>query len=176
MKKIIAICGYSGSGKSYLCKILKSKGYTVIPSSEVVLSKIEEEIKDIKFLSEEERLKKAEEYLKVNPSLPSRAMFEAIKNIKEEIIFIDGVKSHKDLSFVKDFKIIFVENPFEKRFELIKKFKNKYITKSTLLKRDEFDKKIGLDLLRKKADFVIENNNISEDEVENIINRIKRNN
>jgi len=67
MNKIIAICGYSGSGKSFLTRFLKKQGFHIIRASYVVLDALK--IKDIRKVSEKERLKKALGVIKKNPCL-----------------------------------------------------------------------------------------------------------
>ena len=109
-----------------------------------------------------ERLKKALGVIKKNPLLPGKILLKEVSKVKGDVV-LDGIKTESDLADFKDVFIIFVENDFEERFKLLKKYKNKNLTRDVLNKRDEFDKKLGLDKLKEKADLVLKNEDINED-------------
>lgn len=173
MKKVIALVGYSGSGKSYFSNFFKNKGWEIISCSKLVQEKLENEGDFSKNMNEFEKFRQARIILQKNPILPGIAISENVNKAESNNLLLDGVKSMNDLKLIKeDIFIIYISSNFNDRFNHIKKFKNKNINDDLLKERDFFDEETGIKKIIEKADIEIENSEINEENIEKILNFI----
>jgi len=163
MKKdriIIAIGGYSGSGKSTISQFCRNRGYTVISVSGLVREYIKKRVSNFSSLNKRSKLSKGVKVISKDKYLPAKLVYEKFKNLHtNKNVIIDGIRSLRDLAFLdkENVKIIFVYAPFKTRFERIKNERKERISQKFLLKRDFIDISFGLGEVIRNADFLILN-------------------
>ena len=178
MKKIkVGITGGIGTGKSTLCEIIKSKGYTVL-SADDIAKEIMANDSSVKDLIKSEFGNEAYIDEKIN----TKFLAEKVFNDEQNIMIINSIvhpptisKMNEEMNTaLQNDKLVFAESAliFEAEFETIFDFiilvtaneenKIKRVMQNKKLTKEEVKKRIANqmpdDEKRKGSDFVIENN------------------
>ncbi len=178
MKKIkVGITGGIGTGKTTLCEIIKSKGYTVL-SADDIAKEIMVNDSSVKDLIKAEFGNEAYIDEKINTNFLAEKVFTDEQNIMiiNSIVHpptISKMNEEMNTALQND-KLVFAESAliFEAEFEAIFDYiilvtaneenKIKRVMQNKKLSRDEVEKRIANqipdDEKRKGSDFVIENN------------------
>jgi len=176
IKKVIAISGQSGSGKSLLASFfIKNSNFKVVSISKTMTEVFENMITDFYKISEKKRQTEILNLLTNDPDLVSETIYNKTKEIGNEVtLVLDGVRSEKDYALLTDqAKVIrlFMYADFVTRATRVKQRDGKPVT--YLLMRDELDNKVGLQDVFRKADYIIYNHyNVTIEEVKKQINMI----
>ncbi|MBN1215843.1 MAG: AAA family ATPase [Candidatus Lokiarchaeota archaeon] len=173
--KIIGFCGLPGSGKSTALDAIKNLGY-ILNMGDIIR---EEANKRGKIHTDIELGKIAKELRKKSGlGIIAQKCIEKIKDINQEIIFIDGLRSWEEIIVFRKqwkFPIIAITINEEKRFNHIKERArgDDPTTYQELLKRDKRETNFGLKKLIESADYEISNNSSLRDLREKTIKKIK---
>jgi len=183
IKPIIAISGYSGSGKSILSKLLKQRGYQVVSVSRTFKKFLSGCTKDFYSLPEKDRLARGMEFIRKDPLIPGKLLYERTVNLHKKdpksTIVIDGIRCMRDLHFFnkEKFQILFIYSSFPVRLHRIKNKRKENITKHFLKKRDLIDISVGLGRVIKNSDILIVNdNNLSKEDLNNLFLSLEKKN
>jgi len=160
-KRIIAIGGLSGAGKSSLTKEFEKMDFLSISISRLARDYFSKKIKNFSYLSEEARNRKIISIVKKDPYFISRIVKEIIsQRINNDYrIVLDGVRSINDVLpffYSNNFSlyIIFLTAPFSLRLKRIEK-RDSYASEKSLCNRDLLDIRVGILDLAKNSDIVI---------------------
>lgn len=100
----------------------------------------------------------------------SKVIYNDVKNDKQKIVVIDGVRRIMDIRYLKDlqgFKLVYIEADMEKRYERI--IKRRENTDDAIKTFEEFkhdhkqESESQIKDLKKHADFVVDNNRTIEE-------------
>ncbi|HEX7586571.1 MAG TPA: hypothetical protein VF390_02980, partial [Patescibacteria group bacterium] len=100
----------------------------------------------------------------------SKVIYNDVKNDKQKIVVIDGVRRIMDIRYLKDlqgFKLVYIEADMEKRYERI--IKRRENTDDAIKTFEEFkhdhkqESESQIKDLKKHADFVVDNNRTTEE-------------
>jgi dephospho-CoA kinase len=182
-KIILGISGDIGAGKNEMTDYIKKKWRGKAYRSSEILRDI---LKRLNLPETRENMQKISTSLRKDfgEDIISRVSSYDLRNIKNKIIAINGIRRMSDLKFFeKDFlvKLVYVGAHLEKRFKRISQRKeNSDDIQKTFnqFKKDhlkEAEKQTGD--LRGKADYVIKNNGTRQEfykKIDKIINRLKK--
>jgi len=181
-KVIIGLIGETGSGKDTFCDYVKKTVKQPVfcfrfsdPLSEVLkifFDKVKKE--DQQWLVGHLRYRFGENIL-------GEAMNKKIKNIKEGLIILNGVRMPQEVKMIKAMggKTIYLTADFKIRLERVNRRKEKKDDASSykkFLEKEKAKSEIKIPEIGKKADFKIENNGSRDDfykEVDKIIKNLK---
>jgi len=172
--KIICLTGTPGAGKGEISKILKEKNIPVIvmsdvPREEVRKRGLEMNIKNLDTVALDLRKKFGRDVV-------AKRVAEKLKEIKSDIVCVDGFRNVEELDIIKavgDIKIITVDAPRDVRFERLVKRGHDRDPKNIeeFEWREQKQKEIGLDKVLTMGDYRIENND-SLDELKIKVERL----
>ena len=163
--KVICFCGLPGSGKTTAMEAIEDLGIVVtmgdVVRSEVKNRNLEPSGNNIGKIAKELREKGG-------PEIIAKKCVDLIKRKKEEVIFVDGVRSLSEVNEFRKFwkfPIIAVVVDEEKRFNRLFERGRSDDPKSLedLKDRDEREIVFGLDKVLESADYKILNNSTIED-------------
>ncbi|HEA71091.1 hypothetical protein LCGC14_0290840 [marine sediment metagenome] len=157
--KIIAICGLPGSGKSTAIEAIKDLGF-VVSMGDVVRN----EAKKKKIAPTGKNLGKIAKKLREQngAGIIAQKCLSIIEKLEEEVIFIDGIRSFEEVNIFREFwkfPIIAIIIDEKKRLKWLverarsddpKNFKE-------IEERDRRERKFGLDIVLKNADYKLLN-------------------
>ncbi|TFG29370.1 MAG: flagellar hook-basal body complex protein FliE [Promethearchaeota archaeon] len=165
MMKIIGFCGLPGSGKSTAMESIKDLGL-VITMGDVIRN----EAKKMGIESTANNLGKIAKELreKEGPGAVARKCIELIQTLEDETIFIDGVRSCKEISEFRKvwkFPLIAIELNTQERFTRLYERARSDDPKvfEDLKQRDEREFSFGLKEVIEKADYKIINESTIQD-------------
>lgn len=157
---IIGFCGLPGSGKSTALEAIEDLG-KIINMGNI----IREEASNQNLKPTGENLGKIAKNLRKEegPAVIANKTIEKIKDLSEQVIFVDGLRSVAELNEFRkhwEFPLIAVILEEDKRLKRIKERGRKDDSKSIeqIKKRDKREKRFGLEELIDKADYTISNN------------------
>jgi dephospho-CoA kinase len=158
--KILALVGLPGSGKSTAIEAIFDLGI-VVTMGDVVRNEAKRrniELSGSNLGKIAEQLRKEE-----GPGIVAKRCVNLIKKMKENIIFIDGIRSLDEVSIFRKFwkfPIIAIIVDEKKRFRRLFKRSRSDDPKNLeeLKERDHRELKFGLDEVLEKADYKINNN------------------
>ncbi|MFW9823813.1 MAG: AAA family ATPase [Candidatus Thorarchaeota archaeon] len=163
--KILAIVGLPGSGKSTAIEAIEDLG-TIVTMGDIVRDEakkrnIEPSGKNLGKIAKE--LRKLE-----GPDVIAKKCVEKISDKKDEIIFIDGIRSLAEVAVFRniwEFPIIAIIVDEKKRLKrLLKRARSDDPKKLEEIKeRDDRELQFGLDKVIKDADFKLKNNSTIND-------------
>ena len=163
--KILGFCGLPGSGKSTAIEAIADLG-KIVTMGDV----IRDEAKKRNIEPSGENLGKLAKELRElgGPSAIAKKCIESIKNLDDEIIIIDGVRSFYEVDeFRKEWKfpLIAIELSDQERFKRLYERNRSDDPKSIeeLQERDKREVRFGLKEVINKADHKIENNSTVEE-------------
>ena len=179
-KIIIALVANIGAGKSFVSDYIEEKyGAKSIKYSSVlknILQILNLEEKRSNFANLSLALRK-----QFGENILENAIISKIENIDSEILLLDGVRRKEDIDNIKkleNFYLIFIDTSLEVRSERMKsraeKNDDKNINIEVLNKDEQHDSENRVSMLKKEADFIIDNNSTIENLKENINNVIKK--
>jgi len=165
LRKVLAICGLAGSGKTTAIEAIEDLGGVVtmgdVVRHEAKKRNLEPSGNNIGKIAKELREEGGS-------AIIAEKCVDLIKNRKEEVIFVDGVRSISEINIFRKFwkfPIIAIVVDEEKRikwlFERTRSDDPKSI--SELQERDKREIEFGLDKVLKNADYIILNNSTIED-------------
>jgi len=163
--KLLAITGQPGSGKTTALDAIRDLGLVItmgdVVRNEVKKRNLEPSGNNIGKIAKELREEKGS-------AIIAEKCVELIKSKKEEIIFVDGIRSLSEVNIFRKFwkfpviAIIVDKNVrFNRLFERGRSDDPK--TLQELIERDEREYEFGLDEVIQNADFVIHNNSTIEE-------------
>ncbi|MFW9900582.1 MAG: AAA family ATPase [Candidatus Thorarchaeota archaeon] len=168
--KVIAITGQPGSGKTTALDAIKDLGI-VVSMGDIIRNEAKKRNlvpSGINIGKIAKQMRKEE-----GPTIIAEKCVELIKNKKEEVIFIDGVRSLSEINVFKrywKFPIIAIivdkEIRFNRLFERGRSDDPK--TLEELIERDAREIKFGLEEVLNNADYVIKNNSTIENLKQNL--------
>ncbi|TXT59289.1 MAG: Dephospho-CoA kinase [Promethearchaeota archaeon] len=159
-KKIIGFCGLPGSGKSTALEAVENLGEVIIMGDVV---RNEASNRDIK--PSDKNLGKIAKELREEegPTVIAKRCIEEIKDSKNNVFFIDGLRSVAELQEFRkhwDFPLINISLKEGTRIKRIKERGRKDDSQDIkeIKRREEREKGFGLEKLLEKADYEIINN------------------
>ncbi len=162
---VIAITGQPGSGKTTAIDAIRDLGI-VVSMGDIVRN----EAKKRDLIPSGINLGKIAKEMRIEagPTIIAEKCVELIKSKKEEVIFIDGVRSLSEINVFRKFwkfPIIAIIVDKEIRFNrlLERGRSDDPKTIEELIERDTREIRFGLDEVLKNADYVIKNNSTIED-------------
>ncbi|MHA2181621.1 MAG: AAA family ATPase [Promethearchaeota archaeon] len=163
--KILAIVGLPGSGKTTAIEAIKDLG-TVVTMGDIIRD--EAQRRNIK--PSGPNLGQIAQQLRQDggPGIIAKHCVELINKMKEDIIFVDGIRSLAEVSVFRKFwkfPIIAITVNEKKRLRrLLKRFRSDDPNNLVELKeRDLRELKFGLDNVIREADYKIKNNSTVEE-------------
>lgn len=160
-KIVVGVTGLPGSGKSTFTRIAREMGFPVVVMGDFVRMEAEKRgleptAENLGRLMVEIRREKGEDAI-------AKLTVEAVRGIDNPTVFIDGVRSLKEVEEFKksfrDFRLIAVHAPEKVRFErLIRRLRSDDVTTiEKFRERDLRELKIGVGDTIALADRIIEN-------------------
>jgi dephospho-CoA kinase len=170
MKRVVAICGLPGAGKSTAIDAIRNLGSVIIMGdiirNEAKKSNLEPTSENLGRIAKELRKK-------YGPNIIAEKCVELIKNQSDDIIFIDGLRSMAEVKVFRKhwkFPIIAIaleeKARFKRLFERARSDDPKSI--DDLKERDKREIEFGLEYVLDNADYIIKNNSTKEDLKERI--------
>ena len=163
--KIIGFCGLPGSGKTTAIEAIKDLG-TIVTMGDVIRN----EAKKRNIEPTGENLGKLAKALreKAGPGVIAKKCIELIHTLTEEIIFVDGIRSHAEVSKFRNiwkFPIIAIEISIQERFKRLHERSRSDDPKilEDLKERDRRELNFGLNEVIETADYKITNDSTIED-------------
>jgi dephospho-CoA kinase len=181
MKKLIIIVGLPGSGKSFVADVIKKKFKAeAFHSGDIIREEIKR--RGWKYTPETDALVAHWFHIGGREKLLIKRVWNKIKKSKKKLIVIEGLRSSKQLKYLKCYYkrksvIIFIKASFKVRVkrELKRGRFGKQETISYLISREKLEKTHGILGLIKKANYTIDNTNLTKKQFENkIIKLIKK--
>lgn len=180
MKKIIGIVGETGSGKDVFCQHIKR---TV--KGPVFWFRFSDPLSEILRILFAEIKKQDQQWLgktlreRYGNDILAKAMVQKIKNIKNGLIILNGVRYWEEFKMIKKLggKVIYITAEPKIRWQRLRKRGEKKDDSSSyrkFLKKEKAKTEILIPKIGKKADFKIENNGSLESFYEKISKMIKR--
>ncbi|MFX0001105.1 MAG: AAA family ATPase [Candidatus Hodarchaeota archaeon] len=158
--KVIAITGQPGSGKTTAIDAIRDLGI-VVSMGDIVRN----EAKKRNLIPSGNNIGKIAKEMRTEfgPAIIAEKCVDLIKSLKEEVIFIDGVRSLSEINFFKSiwkFPIIAIVIDKEIRFKRLFKRGRSDDPKTLeeLNERDQREIEFGLDTVLENADYIIYNN------------------
>ncbi len=166
MKLIIGLVGEKGSGKETFGKFLKEATNKKV--AHIRFSDLLAETLDAWFLPKtRENLQKLAVVIKdgFGPDTLSHATYERIKNLKEEIIIIDGVRWESDVELIRKFPnslMVYITADLMLRYERLKKRNQKLgegnASFEQFMKEEKAENELLIPQIGKNSDYKIINN------------------
>lgn len=164
MKKIIGIVGETGSGKDVFCEHLKK---TV--KEPVFCFRFSDPLSEILKILFDEIKKEDQQWLgkilreRYGNDILAKAMSQRIKNIKNGIIILNGIRYLEEFKMIKKLggKIFYITADPQLRWQRLRKRgekKDDFSSFRKFLEREKARTEILIPEIGKKADFKIENN------------------
>jgi len=179
MKIILGLSGKIASGKGTTAKYL-------VENKEATSHRFSSALRDLNrrlYLEENrENLQKMSTAVREHfgQDILCKVIYRDVKKDENELIVIDGVRREQDLSELrrlKEFRLIYIEADLEKRFERIKQRDENSDDKEKTLEEFKADHQREAEQeikkLKKKANFVVNNNGSFNELYEQINNIIK---
>jgi dephospho-CoA kinase len=166
LMKVIGITGMPGAGKTEVAKVAKAKGIPVIRMGDLVWKEVKGKGLE---LSDESIGKVASELRKGEPAIWAIKTIEAIKQLKTEIVVVDGVRSkaeaEKFRSEFPDFQLVAIHASLANRFKRIfsRGRMDDIASKRAFLERDERELRWGIGDAIALADLVLVNESSLEE-------------
>jgi dephospho-CoA kinase len=163
--KVICICGLPGSGKTTAIEAIEGLG-VVLTMGDVVRNEAKKRNLEPSGGNIGKIAKKLRE--EGGPAIIAEKCVDLIKSRKQEIIFVDGVRSCSEINIFRKFwkfPIIAIVVDEEKRFDrLLKRGRSDDPKNLEFLKeRDKREIEFGLDKVIENADYIIQNNSSIDD-------------
>jgi len=181
MKKVIIIVGLPGSGKSLAAEIIKKKFKADSFRSGDI---IRDEIKRRGLEYNPENDAKIAHWFNVQgrEELLSKRLWNKAKKSKKDLIVFEGFRAPEQLEHLKETCkgkpiIVFIKSSMNVRVqrELKRKRFKKHEDNDYLKFRDRLEKSHGLMKLIKKADYTVDNTNLTKKQLEKeIVNLVKK--
>jgi dephospho-CoA kinase len=168
--KVIAITGQPGSGKTTAIDAIKDLGL-VVSMGDIVRN----EAKKRNLIPSGINIGKLAKEMRIEggPTIIAEKCVDLIKNKRDEVIFIDGVRSLSEINVFRRFWkfpviaiIVDKEIRFNRLFERGRSDDPK--TLEELIERDRREINFGLDEVLKNADYLIKNNSTIEELKKNL--------
>ena len=165
IRKVLSICGLPGSGKTTAIEAIEDLGVVVtmgdVVRNEAKKRNLEPSGNNIGKIAKELREKGGS-------AIIAEKCVDLIKNRKEDVIFVDGVRSLSEINIFRKFwkfPIIAIIVDEEKRFKRLFERNRSDDPKSIedLQERDKREIEFGLDKVLENADYIIQNNTTIED-------------
>ena len=160
---VVGVTGLPGSGKSTFTSIAKSLGYPVIVMGDFI--RLEAKKRGIKPTAENLSKLMFKVRKEKGENILAKLTVKAVKKMDNPIVFIDGVRTLKEVEFFKrnlpDFRLIAIYAPEKIRFKRI--FKRRKLRVDDVdswerfKKRDQNELKIGVGEVISKANLTIKN-------------------
>jgi len=173
--------GLPGSGKSFAADTLKKRFKAeVFHSGDIIREEIKR--RGLKYTPETDALIAHWFHTSGREKLLIKIVWDKIRKSKKKLIVIDGLRSDKQLKYLKDYYkrkpvIIFIKTSFKIRAnrELRRGRFGKQETINYLRYREKLEKRHGILKLIKKANYTINNTNLTKKQFENkILKLIKK--
>jgi dephospho-CoA kinase len=139
MKKIIAVTGMPGAGKTLACEFAKERGYTVFYVGGLTKEELEKRGLEINEVNERE----IRESLRTEFGMDvyAQKISEKIDNSDEEVILLDGVRSFEEYEFLRnkygtDFLMLSIVVSPDLRYERLMSREFRGLTKEECISRD----------------------------------------
>lgn len=163
--KVIGFCGLPGAGKSTAIEAINDLGF-IISMGDVIRN--EAKIRNIE--PNDENLGKIAKTLRKEKGndIIAKECVKFIKNREEEVIFVDGIRSWNEVKIFKSnwrFPLIAIKAKKKLRYKRISERHriDDPDIEIKIEKRDEREKKFGLNEVIRKADYLILNNSTIDD-------------
>jgi len=163
--KVIGFCGLPGAGKSTAIEAINDLGF-IISMGDVIRN--EAKIRNIE--PNDENLGKIAKTLRKERGndIIAKECVKFIKNREEEIIFVDGIRSWNEVKIFKSnwsFPLIAIKAKKKLRYKRISERHriDDPDIEIKIEKRDEREKKFGINEVIRKADYLILNNSTIDD-------------
>ncbi len=170
MKTVIGLVGEKGSGKETFGKILKKltrKKVAHIRFSDL----LSETLHSWSLPQTRENLQKLAVVMKdgFGSNTLSNAIYQRIKNLKADVILIDGVRWESDVSLIRKFEknlMVYITSDLMLRYERLKKRNQKIDEENTtfeqFMKEEKAENELLIPRIGAKADYKIINNGTLE--------------
>lgn len=172
MVTVIGLVGEKGSGKetfgNFLEEVAKGKSVYRVRFSDILLQTLQL----WSITPNRENLQKLAVVMKegYGPDTLTHAIEEIIKESREDIIILDGVRWITDKELVRKFPkniLVYITAQADLRFDRLKKrdlpFRKETSSLEKFMEEEKAENEIYIPLIGKEADFKIENNSTMED-------------
>ena len=165
LRKVLTICGLPGSGKTTAIEAIQDLG-TVVSMGDVVRN----EAKKRNVEPTGDNIGKIAKEIRRNEgsAIIARKCVDLIKNLNEEVIIVDGVRSLSEINIFRNFWkfpiigiVVQEEDRFKRLFERNRIDDPKNLDE--LKERDRREIQFGLEEVLKNADYTIKNNSTIEE-------------
>ncbi|MFX0070321.1 MAG: AAA family ATPase [Candidatus Hermodarchaeota archaeon] len=162
--KVIGFCGLPGSGKSTAIEAISDLGKIItmgdIIRNEAEIRKIEPTAENLGKIASDLRIKKG-------PEIIAKKCIEFIKNLSNDVIFIDGLRSIYEVNeFRKNWKFPIIKVILNEDLRFKRLFKRGRSDDPSIIKqlkqRDNRELSLGLKDVLNKADYKISNDSSIE--------------
>lgn len=166
VKKVLGIVGMPGSGKAVARKIAEKMGYVTVIMGDIVRE--EAKRRGVEPTPENLGLIMLELREEFGPEVVAKRIVEKIKQLKGEVIVIDGIRSLDEIEFFKRFypnlKVIAIHSSPKTRFKRLRMRKRRDDPKdwSEFCSRDERELRVGIGDVMALSDFMIVNEGSKE--------------
>lgn len=163
MKRLLLILiGLPGSGKTTAADFLASQKIPVVRMGQIT----DEVMRNgkISFSEINENYIRRSLRKQYGDDIYARLTSPVIKKLflTHEVVAVDGLRTqseyHVYLKLFKNLKLIFIDSDTKWRYERLMKRSVRSMSKVDTVKRDKWEKEIGLVKLKKRADYLITNN------------------
>ena len=172
---LILLVGLTSSGKTTVAKILEEKGFSIVCTGDV----IRDEIKSRGMVYS---IKNDREMAKWFHDEGEELIIERIAHkLRGDNVVIDGIRSAEMLEKIEQITgnkpvILLIFSDFKKRFcRECERKKFPGFTKEDMKKRDDSHMDIGTKYLIERADYTIDNTNLTKDELKEKLEKILEN-
>jgi len=181
MKKLIVIVGLPGSGKSFAADVIKRKFKAeAFHTGDIIREEVKR--RGLKYTPQTDVLVAHWFHTGGRERLLVKIVWDKIRKSKKKIIVIEGLRSDKQLRYLKAYykrklAVIFIKASFKVRVkrELKRRRFGKQETVNYLRFREKLEKRHGVLKLIKKANYTINNTNLTKKQFENkILKLIKK--
>ena len=177
---VIIISGAPGSGKTAAAMFFRNRRIPTVRMGDITLSEIARRNMPQGWESEKKVWKDMRKSL--GDDIFARAAFEKLKSSgggKHKLAVIEGMRTMAEYDFFRkvfpEVKTVFIRCSDEKRYERLKKRKVRPLTVYQAKKRDRDEgESFQLDSIRRKADFIVINDDGVEDLYNNLANTLRK--
>ena len=172
-KKVLGIVGMPGSGKAIARKVAEELGYGTVVMGDVIREEVRK--RGLKATPENLGLVMIEIRRKFGPNVVAERSVEKIKQLKQGVVVIDGIRSLEEVEFFKrffpDLKVIAIHSSPKTRFKRLMMRSREDDPKGwdEFCERDKRELKVGIGEVIATSDFMIVNEGTKESLRENLV-------